>query len=234
MKTTFLTILITVLLAACSSLARPTELPDEVGEGATQAGEESTPAEVAAISALSENLGLDADEIIVVSSETVEWPDACLGITNEGIACAEVITPGYKIILEANGKQVEYHTDESGSVVVPATVALEWMREGGIAGFCDRLTIYLSGEVQASNCKSSQMVKMPLTSLLSSEELATMNEWVTQYGLVEIDASDPKGVADGMTVKLTFYGLGTEQLSSPEAEQQLLQFAQDLYQEVMS
>jgi hypothetical protein len=78
------------------------------------------------------------------------------------------------------------------------------------------------------------MEEMPLTSLLSSAEIAAMNEWITKYGTVEIDASDPKGMADGMTVKLTFYGLGTEQLTSQEAEQVLLLFAQDLYQEVMS
>lgn len=226
--------IIILLLSACSSQAQPTDLPPDVGEEPTQAGESLTPAESAAISALSQNLGLDASEITVVSTEAVEWPDACLGINEEETSCAQVVTSGYKIILEANGKQVEYHTDETGTVVLPATIVLTWTRVGGIAGFCDHLTTYLSGEVRAASCKATQMTEMPVTDLLSSEELSTMNEWITEYGLVEIDASDPKGVADGMTVKLTLNGLGTKQPSSPEEEQMLLQFAQNLYQDAMN
>jgi hypothetical protein len=225
--------LMILLLGACSPQAQPTELPGEIPEDATQVSGNSSAAEDAAISALAKNLGLDVSQIKVVSAEAVEWPDACLGITQEGIVCAQVITPGYKIVLEADRKQVEYHTDETGDVILPATVALTWTRSGGIAGFCDHLTIYLSGEVQASNCKTEQMVEVPLTDVHSQAEIATMNEWVSEYGEVEVDASDPKGAADAMTVKLTLYGLGTEQQASPEAEQALLQFAQNTYQEVM-
>ncbi|HJS18539.1 MAG TPA: hypothetical protein VJ785_07310 [Anaerolineales bacterium] len=226
--------IVILLLTACSTQAQPTDLPVEVGEGATEVSENPTAAEDAAIAALSQNLGIPADQIEVVSVEAVEWPDACLGVVQEGVACAQVMSPGYKIILEANGKQVEYHTDETGAEILPATLALTWKREGGIAGFCDQLTIYLSGEVQASNCKTTQMVESPLTEVHSPEEIAGMNEWVSEYGVVEIDASDPKGVADAMTVNLTLYGLGTEQLLSPEEEKILLQFAQDTYQEVMN
>jgi hypothetical protein len=225
--------LMILLLGACSPQAQPTELPGEIPEEATQESENSSAAAEAAISALAKNLGLDESQIKVISAEAVDWPDACLGITQKGIACAQVITPGYKIILEADGKQVEYHTDETGDVVLPATLALTWTRSGGIAGFCDQLTIYLSGEVQASNCKTEQMVEMPLTDVHSPEEIATMNDWVSEYGEVEVDASDPKGAADAMTVKLTLYGLGKEQQTSPEAEQALLEYAQDTYQKVM-
>jgi hypothetical protein len=31
--------------------------------------------------------------------------------------CTMVITPGYRVILEAGGKQYDYHTDASGDVV---------------------------------------------------------------------------------------------------------------------
>ena len=222
------------LLAACSPQSAATQPPMDPGEVATQPAEINTAAEDAAVSALAKNLGLDASEIQVISSETVEWPDACLGITQEGVACAQVVTPGYKIVLEANGKQVEYHTNQDGTVVVPATVALTWSRSGGIAGFCDSLTIYLSGEVQGSNCKSSDMAEKSISELLSPAEIATMNEWISQYGEISIDASDPKGVADAMSVKLTMYGTGTEQDMDQASQQMLLTFAQDLYQELMS
>jgi hypothetical protein len=177
---------------------------------------------------------LDAGEIKVISSEAMEWPDACLGISQEGVACAQIVSPGYKIVLEANGKQVEYHTNQDGSVVVPATVALTWSRSGGIAGFCDSLTIYLSGEVQGSNCKSSDMVEKSISELLSPAEIATMNDWISKYGEIHIDASDPKGVADAMSVKLDIYGTGTQQNITQASQQLMLTFIQDLNQELMS
>jgi hypothetical protein len=235
MKKTLLSIFgLFLLLAACSPQAAATEFPGEVGGGATPPGDNSTTAHDAAVAALSKNLGLDPGQIKVVSAEAVEWPDACLGVTLEGMACAQVVSPGYKIILEANGKQVEYHTNLDGSVVVPATAALTWSRNGGITGFCDSLTIYLSGEVQGSNCKSSEMVEKNISELLSPEEIATMNEWISKYGKISIDASDPKGAADAMSVKLTMYGTGTQQNMVQASQQIMLTFVQDLYQELMS
>ncbi len=208
--------------------------PPTVEEQPTHINVDLIPAQRAAISALSKNLGLTPDQIKIVSTEAVDWPDSCLGVTTEGIACAQVVTPGFRVILEANGKQVEYHTNQDGTVVVPATVALTWSRNGGIAGFCDNLTIYLSGEVQGSNCKGGEMVEKSLSELLSPTEIATMNEWISKYGEIKIDASDPKGVADAMSVKLTLYGTGTQQNMDQASQQLLLTFAQDLYQELMS
>jgi len=235
MKRALLSVIVLLLmLAACSPQAAATELPTDVGEVATQPGKNNTAAQDAAVAALSKNLGLDPSQIKVVSVEAVEWPDACLGVTQEGVACAQVVSPGYKIILEVNGKQVEYHTNQDGTVVVPATVALTWSRSGGIAGFCDTLTIYLSGEVQGSNCKSDKIVENSASELLSAQEIATMNEWISKYGEINIDTSDPKGAADAMTVKSTLYGTGKQQSMVQVSQQLMLTFAQDLYQELMS
>jgi len=35
----------------------------------------------------------------------------------EGEFCAQVITPGYRIVLEVNGKEYEAHADERGQAV---------------------------------------------------------------------------------------------------------------------
>ena len=75
------------------------------------------PAAAAAQTALATKLGVDANQITIVSIDPVEWPDACLGAATEGEMCAEVITPGYRIVLATGGKQYEAHTDESGRVV---------------------------------------------------------------------------------------------------------------------
>ncbi|MGE5378026.1 MAG: hypothetical protein ACM3XO_23435 [Bacteroidota bacterium] len=233
-KVLLIVLTVTLLLAACSPQAQATELPPAVEGQPTHINVDITPAQRAAISSLAKNLGLTPDRIKIVSTEAVEWPDSCLGVSVEGVMCSQVVTPGFRIVLEANGKQVEYHTNQDGSVVVPATVALTWSRNGGIAGFCDNLTIYLSGEVQGTNCKSGDMVEKSISGLLSPAEIATMNEWISKYGEITIDASDPKGAADAMSVKLTMYGTGTQQSLDKASQQVLLTFIQNLNQKLMS
>lgn len=66
---------------------------------------------------LVKRLQIDPDTIQLVSVEAVEWPDGCLGVQTPGVMCTMVITPGYRVVLEAGGKQYEYHTDASGDVV---------------------------------------------------------------------------------------------------------------------
>lgn len=223
-------ILLIFLVTACSPQAQATEGPiiDEEATP-TPVPEELTPAQRAAVQTLSENLGLSPEEITVISTEAVEWPDSCAGIDRPEQACAQVITPGFQIILEANGRQVEYRTNEDGTVIGPATVALSWKREGGIAGFCDYMTVYLSGEIQATSCKPGNYVEKSLADVLSEEEMAQLDEWLSEYGDISIDASDPMGVSDRMTVTLTFAGMGSEQTLSPSAEQELLSFVQELH-----
>lgn len=235
MKKTLISIaLMVMLLGACSPQGLPTELPPEVVEQATQINVDLTPAQTAAISAVVENLGVAAEQVKVVSTEAVDWPDSCLGITMEGISCAQVVTPGFRVTLDVAGKQVEYRTNQDASVIMPATTAVTWNRVGGLAGFCDSLTIYLSGEVRATNCNSSEVVEKRLAELASPEQIVMMNDLVARFGLVDIDASDPQGVADAMTVKLQLLGQGTEQALSPQIQQALLQFVQDLQSKLMT
>ena len=235
MKKVLISVLILfLLLTACSPQAAATEVPATVEVTSTHINVDITRAQRAAIERLSKNLGIPVDQIKVVSTEAVDWPDSCLGVSVEGIMCSQVVTSGFRVVLEANGKQVEYHTNQDGSSVVPATVALTWSRNGGFAGFCDTLTIYLSGEVQATNCKKGDVVQNSLSKLVSPTEIATMNEWISKYGKINIDASDPAGAADAMTVKLSLHGTGTQQTMDPAAQQVALQFAQNLYQQMMS
>lgn len=60
---------------------------------------------------LAARLGISEDEIAFTGSEFVEWPDACLGISKPDIACAQVITPGFRVILSTGLLEYEYHTD---------------------------------------------------------------------------------------------------------------------------
>jgi len=233
MKKVWISIILLIwMFTACVPQEQATEGPSTVDEQPTPTHipMDLTPAERAALTALSENLGLPVEEIKLVSAEAVDWPDDCLGVVDEGLVCAQVITPGFRVILEANGRQVEYRTNEDGTQIRPATIAMTWKREGGIAGFCDSMTVYLSGEVHASSCKGGQYVEGRLIDILSEGEMAIFDGWLTKYGNVNIDASDPKGVSDRMVVTLTLMGTGSQQTLSASDKQALLNFVQELYQ----
>jgi len=58
------------------------------------------------------------DDIQTVAVGEEIWPDACLGIQQEGIGCAEVETPGYRIMLALGGVQYEYRSDMHGRVML--------------------------------------------------------------------------------------------------------------------
>jgi hypothetical protein len=67
---------------------------------------------------LSRKLGLSPEEISLVSVEAVPWPDASLGCPQPGMMYAQVITPGFSIVLEAAGQTYDYHADERSLVVL--------------------------------------------------------------------------------------------------------------------
>lgn len=189
--------------------------------------------ESALIGQLADNLGLNAREITVLSDESVEFPDTCLGVAMPEAMCAEVITPGRVVVLEANGVQYEYHVSADGSRVQPATFALTWARDGGIAGFCDRLTVFLSGEVYGNRCNAQEDERMgTFANLLTADQREQFDDWTARYGQITIDASDPKDVSDRMTVMLTFFGTGSRTSALSSDSQGMMEFAQALYRKL--
>jgi hypothetical protein len=188
------------------------------------------PAEDAVIKQLSTNLGHPLNDTKIVSSSAVEWRDTCLGVAVEGIACAQVVTPGYLIVLETTGSQYEYHTNADGSQILPSTLALTWRREGGLAGFCEHLTVYASAEVYGLECRSPGGEKVGnLANILTANEQQQFYSLLNQYGMVTLDLSDPKGVSDGMTRKTALYGNGSAQPGPPD-QQAIYQWGELIYQ----
>jgi hypothetical protein len=208
---------------------------DEDGSTVVQVKDEvfgSVEAQV--INQLASNLGLNESDISIISNVDIEFSDACLGVAMHNVVCAEMVTPGKIIVLEANGVQYEYHVSNDGTHVQPATLALTWTREGGIAGFCDSLTVFLSGEVYGDQCRSEPNSSMgTFADLLSGTEREQFDTWVKELGQVDLDASDPEGVSDRMEVKLMFYGSGSGTLGKTD-QQELLLWVQNLYQKLYS
>ena len=162
-------------------------------------------AEQAAIQRLSQNLGVDAGQILLLSSSVVQWNDGCLGVAIEGQRCTEGLITGYLIVLSVNGFEYEYHTNEDGSQLMPATLALDWREQGGIAGMCKSLKVYLSGEVYGLDCTAGGG---QFTSTLPLQELGQITGWFNTFQNTVIDLSDPQGVSDGMTRTADLMGRG--------------------------
>lgn len=80
------------------------------------------PAVDAARAYIIQKTGAVRSEVIVLEAFEREWPDACLGAagldgTLDLEVCAEVITPGYEIKINAKGKEYQLRTNSDGSLI---------------------------------------------------------------------------------------------------------------------
>jgi hypothetical protein len=66
---------------------------------------------------LAERLAISANEIILLEATSVVWPDASLGCPQEGMAYAQVLTPGYLIRLEFGNQEFEYHASKGTYII---------------------------------------------------------------------------------------------------------------------
>jgi hypothetical protein len=57
--------------------------------------------------------GVPATAVRVARVEPRDWPDSSLGCPRAGMGYAQVITPGYLILLEVAGQTLEYHADRN-------------------------------------------------------------------------------------------------------------------------
>jgi len=94
-----------LLLVSCGAELTPTATP-----------EPPSAVEVAR-QMLSEDFDVPVGNIELVTYTIEDWPDACLGLPNADELCAQVVTPGYRVVLKADGEQYVYRTDETGQVV---------------------------------------------------------------------------------------------------------------------
>ena len=81
---------------------------------------------------LAQNLDLATEAVLLISVEAVEWPDASLGCPQPGRTYAQVITPGFRVVLEVGGKTYEFHTDRGKVVVLCESASSSGMLPKGI------------------------------------------------------------------------------------------------------
>jgi hypothetical protein len=95
-------------------------------------------------------------------------------------------------------------------------LALAWQREGGIAGFCDDLTVTVTGDVAAATC----LTDPPETlghAFLTDEQAVQLFKWVDRLQDFEWAFTDD-AVADAMTTRIVFSGAGEAEASQAEID----------------
>lgn len=124
--------LLLVLLAACTPVVTTngtrTPAPPETAQTdatATPGQPMLPPAVLAVQQALAAALGLSIDQVSVVEATPVDWPNSCLGARQPDEMCAEVITPGYRIVFDTPQGSYVIHTDQTGSSYRQVTPALD-------------------------------------------------------------------------------------------------------------
>jgi hypothetical protein len=59
--------------------------------------------------------GVPVADITVVEATSVTWPNGALGCPQPGMMYTEMIVPGYHVIVEAGGKQLDYRFGMNGT-----------------------------------------------------------------------------------------------------------------------
>lgn len=67
---------------------------------------------------LGKRFNLDPRQIKISSVEKVDWPDSSLGNPQPGEVYAQVVTPGYKIILSVGPTKHIFHTSQNKIIYV--------------------------------------------------------------------------------------------------------------------
>jgi hypothetical protein len=85
--------------------------------GGVATGDDLPVAVQTAVETLADVLPVAASEFQVVAFESVEWPDGCLGLAEPDEGCIQVITPGWRVVLEVQNERYEVRTDMEGRQV---------------------------------------------------------------------------------------------------------------------
>ncbi len=148
---------------------------------------------------------------------------------SQAYASTESETAAGKITLQGSGKmrvppeiarqmaewaKAQWEIAASGRAGAAWGLVFTFSRHGGIAGFCDDLSVYADGRVVLSSCKSREA-----RFELSAEQLQQMYRWLDTFAPFEFHHADPPNVADGMTVSWTFDGRGTQPVDAATQEQ---------------
>jgi hypothetical protein len=120
-------LIIPIITFGCQAKSVETSLPSQVASSSPTQGNQSQMTPTMPIPAdpslqsliqkakedLGQRLSVSATQINLVGFEEVEWSDSSLGCPQPGMDYLQVITPGYRIMLEVDGNPYEYHSNRA-------------------------------------------------------------------------------------------------------------------------
>lgn len=111
-------------------------------------------------------------------------------------------------------------------------LGLAWHREGGVAGFCNDLAVYVTGRVYASNCNRQDDAAIVGQRFMTPDELSRFYSWLDEYAAFDFSYQDGdkegQVVTDAMKITFIFNGRGITQ-ADEETQQEIISFAQALF-----
>ena len=108
----------------------------------------------------------------------------------------------------------------------PSLIVLTWTRTGGIAGFCDGMTVTAGHRATLGTCEDPGAEQVRV--FLSAEWIERVEEWRDRVGPFEYRHEDPPGQSDRMTVTVQFQGRRAPGASEAE-QQEIASFAAELF-----
>ena len=95
--------------------------PAAPGRSPSASGSPTAEGQAAAIDAArrdaAQRLNTTPDSLQVDDVEARQWGDRSLGCPRQGVLYAQIVTPGYLIVLSSGSRRLEYHTDDRGMAV---------------------------------------------------------------------------------------------------------------------
>lgn len=107
-------------------------------------------------------------------------------------------------------------------------VVIAWHQEGGSAGVCEDLSVYINGEVQASSCQGSQTKDLG-HKFLNSNQLDEFYGWVDTLNSFET-SQDNLSQTTPLVSMVVFYGTGANQ-ANQSIKQRIDAFSANLFAE---
>jgi hypothetical protein len=105
-------------------------------------------------------------------------------------------------------------------------LAFAWHEEGGIAGICRDLAVYVTGQVDITSCKGGQPTDLG-RAYLDSQQLKQLYEWVDTLEHFEVNQGSRTN-PDALIVHLIFDGNGS--VAPTDAQKQaILGYAEQLF-----
>lgn len=109
--------MVTITVTSCAdqgdngAAVEPTQTPSVTTPSEDDSVDPNDP-EVTAIADLASHLGVDNDEIEVITHENVTWRDGSIGCPEPGEMYTQALVDGYRILLRVEGREYAYHGAE--------------------------------------------------------------------------------------------------------------------------